>query len=121
MERKNIGTLTGNDVLPCVSARRITLPLPFTVIFTTRRDTLCMIVERSRRGCIILFRRTIYISLCICDICNISHIVAPCFSADAAYFPTRLLNDENPIQRYWNTLIHMYTHYHSYSDNVADL
>lgn len=63
MERKNIGTLTGNDALPCVSARRITLPFPFTVIFTTRRVTLCMIVERSRRASIILFQPTLRIPL----------------------------------------------------------
>lgn len=88
MERKNIGTLTGNDALPCVSARRITLPFPFTVIFTTRRVTLCMIVERSRRGSIILFQPTLYISLFPPIIYNISR--APSFSASRADFSNRI-------------------------------
>lgn len=87
MERKNIGTLTGNDALPCVSARRITLPFPFTVIFTTRRVTLCMIVERSRRGSIILFQPTLYIPLFLPIIYNISR-APPFFREPCGFFRT---------------------------------
>ena len=57
---------------PSVSARRITLPFPFTVIFTTRRVTLCMIVERSRRRAAALFffsqDNPPYIPVRICNI-----------------------------------------------------
>lgn len=105
MERKNIGTLTGNDALPCVSARRITLPFPFTVIFTTRRVTLCMIVERSRRGSIILFQPTLYISLFPPIIYNISRAPSffrePCgfFEPDCQPRSPNLGSNEDPSRK----------------------
>lgn len=105
MERKNIGTLTGNDAPPCVSARRITLPFPFTVIFTTRRVTLCMIVERSRRGSIILFQPTLYISLFPPIIYNISRAPSffrePCgfFEPDCQPRSPNLGSNEDPSRK----------------------